>query len=112
MHNNVDLSNDDENKAVGGILGVAYGVNFVGVSNTGSINYVSKEKCTDKELAPRMGNIAGDVLNSTLNGVDITSVGSSSSNVETGNLQTKNGLLGIGKYDQKKYAGHEYGIVE
>ena len=112
LHNNVDLSNDDENKAIGGILGVAYGVDFVSVSNTGSINYVSKEKCTDKELAPRMGNLAGDVLNSTLNGVDITSVGSSSSNVQTGNLQTKNGFLGIGKYDQKKYAGHEYGIVE
>ena len=28
------------------------------------------------------------------------------------NLQTKNGFLGIGKYDQTKYTGYQYGIVE
>lgn len=112
MHNNVDLSSDDENKAAGGIIGIAYGVTFIDVENKGTIEYQSKEKCTDKNLAPRMGSIAGEVLNSSMDGDEITSKGVAYNKFTIDNLQTKNGFLGIGKYDQTKYTGYQYGIVE
>ena len=59
-----------------------------------------------------MGSIAGEVLNSSMDGDEITSKGVAYNKFTIDNLQTKNGFLGIGKYDQTKYTGYQYGIVE
>ncbi len=111
MHNNVKLSNDSDNKSAGGIVGIAHGVSFSNVSNSGMLKYISKEKIDDTSLAPRMGSIAGTVLNSTMNGENIT-VSNAATGFDTGNLTVCYDFLMFGKHDQKRYTCFDYGFIE
>ncbi len=100
LHDNKNLSSDNENKSVGGIVGLLIGGTFQEKSiNKGDIIYHSKGKTKDKLLAPRMGLIVGKATN-----LSNSSYLNDGGQIVQENLQKSGGFLGIGAYDQTKYA--------
>lgn len=109
MHNNISLLNDNENKSVGGIIGVAYMVSFKGLDknyiNSGAIIYKSNGKLADPFLSPRMGWIAGTVYRCTDAGNLIGDRGKD-------NSQTTFNTNYLIDDAQKQYTGCKYGLIK
>lgn len=107
IHNNVYLSLDQDNKCVGGIIGRAIDVTLYSVTVNTRIIYYSNSMNNDNNLSPRMGGIAGYIFNSTIEYADFNGMSFS-----LNNLSEKKNLFGITIYNQKKYTGNAYGLVE
>lgn len=107
-HDNVNISDDDENLSVGGIVGIKISGTIKNCYSKGKIKYESKGQTNSKILAPRMGTIVGTLVNGSI--INCNGNGT----IDTGNLKkvTYGSIFNRKYHYQTKYVGGEYGKIE
>lgn len=110
FHNNQLLLSDTENKSLGGIIGIAYGVEILNCENEGDLRYESKGYVNDVNLAPRIGWLAGRIRNSSTEEGIIVNRGVAYAKIYTTNLQSVS--YGCAVHNQDQYTKLNIGKID